>query len=183
MANDGRSGRKWFWLKKKQISLSYIKKCITAFVRDHKNMGGNKFFSECRKFKNVTLISNKGSKKKMIEALKNKEVLGLASDQNAKKHGTFIDFFGTKASIPKGAGHFHYLTGTKVIIGFCTLNRDLSYNFKLREIKVNNNGEQKENLIVKLNTIYSKLLEEEIIKSPSQYFWFHKKWEKYIYKK
>ena len=26
MANDGRSARKWFWLKKKQISLSFIKK-------------------------------------------------------------------------------------------------------------------------------------------------------------
>ena len=35
MANDGRSGRKWFWLKKKQISLSFIKKCITALVKDN----------------------------------------------------------------------------------------------------------------------------------------------------
>ena len=39
MANDGRSGRKWFWLKKKQISLSFIKKCITAFVKvNNKNI-------------------------------------------------------------------------------------------------------------------------------------------------
>ena len=35
MANDGRSGRKWFWLNKKQISLSFIKKCITALVKDN----------------------------------------------------------------------------------------------------------------------------------------------------
>ena len=158
-------------------------KKIMAVVRDHKNIGGNKFFSECRKLNNVTLISNKGSKKKMIEALNNGEVLGLASDQNAKKHGTYIDFFGTQASIPKGAGHFHYLTGKRVIIGFCILNKDLSYCFKLKEIQLDNNCEQKENLIVKLNNIYTKLLEEEIIKSPSQYFWFHKKWKKYIYKK
>ena len=35
MANDGRSGRKWFWLNKKQISLTFIKKCITALVKDN----------------------------------------------------------------------------------------------------------------------------------------------------
>ena len=35
MANDGRSARKWFWLKKKQISLLFIKKCITALVKDN----------------------------------------------------------------------------------------------------------------------------------------------------
>ena len=33
MANDGRSARKWFWLKKKQISLLFIKKCITSYRR------------------------------------------------------------------------------------------------------------------------------------------------------
>ncbi|MFL2885849.1 MAG: hypothetical protein ACJZ48_02810 [Candidatus Pelagibacterales bacterium] len=35
MANDGRSARKWFWLKKKQISLLFIKKCITALIKDN----------------------------------------------------------------------------------------------------------------------------------------------------
>jgi len=158
-------------------------KKITAVVRNHNNIGGNRFFSECRNLSNVTLISNKGSKKKMVEALNHGEVLGLASDQNAKNRGTHIKFFNKEASIPKGAGHFHYLTGKQVIVGFCILNKDLSYTFKLREIQLNNNCEQKENLIVKLNNIYTKLLEEEIVKSPFQYFWFHKKWEKHIYKK
>ena len=158
-------------------------KKITAVVRDHNNIGGNRFFSECRNLSNVTLISNKGSRKKMIEALNHGEVLGLASDQNAKDRGTYINFFNRKASIPKGAGHFHYLTGKKVVIGFCILNKDLSYTVKLEEISLNKNCEQKENLIVELNDVYTKLLEEEIIKSPSQYFWFHKKWEKYIYNK
>ena len=38
------------------------------------------------------------------------------------------------------------------------------------------------NIIVEVNSIYSKLLESEIIKYPNQYFWFHKKWDKNIYK-
>ena len=113
--------------------INHYKK-ITAVVRHHNNIGGNRFFSECRNLSNVTLISNKGSRKKMIDALNHGEVLGLASDQNAKDRGTYVDFFGRKASIPKGAGHFHYLTCKKVVIGFCILNEDLSYTVKLKEI-------------------------------------------------
>jgi len=160
--------------------ISQYKK-MTVIVREHKNVGGDKFFSQCRNLKNVTLISNKGSKRKMINALTNGEILALASDQNAKHHGTYNNFFGKKASIPKGAGHFYNITNKKIIIGFCILNNQYKYNFKLERLKIDKNDEQKENLIVKLNDIYAKLLENEIKKFPEQYFWFHKKWEKNIY--
>ena len=156
-------------------------KKVTGIVRKQKNSGGNKFFSECRAIKNVSLVANKGSKRKMLDALNNGEVLLLATDQNAKKNGTYIDFFGEQASIPKGAGHFYYSTKSTLVIGFCILNENLQYEFKLRTIKINKNIEQKENTIVEVNRIYSKLLQDEIIKYPEQYFWFHKKWNKNIY--
>ena len=34
LANDGRSGRKWFWLSKKNITVSFIEKCLVALVKD-----------------------------------------------------------------------------------------------------------------------------------------------------
>ena len=162
--------------------ISQYKK-TTAIVRKQRNSGGNKFFSECRMLDNVSLIPNKGSKRKMLEDRKNREILLLASDQNAKKHGTYIEFFGEKASIPKGAGHFYYSTDSMLAVGFCILRKDLKYEFKLREIKINNNIEQKEDLIVEVNSVYSRILENEINKHPEQYFWFHKKWDKNIYDK
>ena len=98
------------------LSIISQHKKATAIVREQRNYGGDKFFSECRMLKNVSLIPNKGSKRKMLEALNNGEILLLASDQNAKKRGVYIDFFGKPASFPKGAGHFHYTTGKKIII-------------------------------------------------------------------
>ena len=160
--------------------ISKLKKMLVV-VREQKNSGGDKFFSKARKNKNITLISKKGSKKAMIEAIKNKHVLGLASDQNAKDKGTYIKFFGKPASIPKGAGHFHYLTKCKIVIGFCIINKEYKYDLKLREIHLKDNYEQKDDLIVKINEIYVKALENEILKYPEQYFWFHKKWDKSFY--
>jgi len=61
------------------------------------------------------------------------------------------------------------------------LNKDLKYDFKLEYINIENNFEQKEELIVKVNEIYVQMLEKAIIQHPEQYFWFHKKWDKNIY--
>ena len=161
--------------------ISKYKKMI-AVVRVQANEGGDKFVRYLRSFQNITLISNKGSKRKMLRGLSEGESLLLASDQNAKSAGTYVDFFGKPASIPKGAAHFHLKTNKKILIGFCILNEKNIYEFKLRELNYKKTSEQKEQLIIQINTEYSKILEEEIKKNPSQYFWFHKKWDKYIYK-
>ena len=162
--------------------ISFHKK-FTVIVREQKNLGGDKFFRECRQYNNnIFIISKKGSKKEMLNNLNNGHVLGLASDQNAHDKGTQTLFFNKYASFPKGAGHFKYLTNRKLIIGFCILNKDFNYELKLKEINIEKNFEQKADLIVKVNKIYSQHLENEIIKFPEQYFWFHKKWDKNIYK-
>ena len=118
----------------------------------------------------------------MLKALKNNYVLGLASDQNAKFRGVYVDFFNKPTSIPKGAGYFHYHTKHKIALCFCILNKNLSYDFKIEYLNIEKyNIELKEDLIVKINEIYTKKLENEILKHPEQYFWFHRKWDKSLY--
>jgi len=161
--------------------MSKFKK-VTLVVRKQRNLGAHRFFSECRGIPNVSVISKKGSREIMYDAINNGELLWLASDQNAKDRGIYLNFFGKSASFPKGAGHFHYTSGKRIIIGFCILNKNYTYKFILKEIQLNKNYEQKDDMIVEINKIYIKLLEKEIKKYPEQYFWFHKKWDKEIYK-
>jgi KDO2-lipid IV(A) lauroyltransferase len=155
---------------------------MMAVAREQKNSGADKFITENRSFNNVSLISNKGSKRKMLKSLIDKKILLIASDQNAKKHGNYIDFFGKPCSIPKGAGHFYSSTKSKLLIGFCILKEDLTYYLEIKNIELKNKSEQKQDIIVEINTIYSKMLEDIIKRYPEQYFWFHKKWDKEIYK-
>ena len=44
------------------------------------------------------------------------------------------------------------------------------------------NIEQKDDIIIEINRLYVEILEGIIKKYPEQYFWFHKKWDKRIYK-
>ena len=61
------------------------------------------------------------------------------------------------------------------------INAGLYPKEKYEDTNLNNKYEQKDELIVEVNKLYVKLLENEIKKYPEQYFWFHKKWNKEIY--
>ena len=160
--------------------LSQYKKS-TVVVKAQRNKGGNKFLNETRNFKNITLLSMKSSKRVMIDALINGEALALASDQNAEDKGIKIPFFGLEASIPKGAAYFHYKTKCPIAVGFCILKKDFSYEFKLRNIDINQNFDNTEDLFFSIHQMYASLLEQEIKKNPEQYFWFHRKWNRELY--
>ena len=157
-------------------------KRMMAVAREQKNSGADKFITESRNFNNVSLISNKGSTKKMATALLNSQLLLLVCDQNAKDKGNKVNFFGKKCSLPRGPGHFYYLTKCKLTYGFCILKEDYKYELIIREINIKNNIEQKDDIIIEINRLYTEVLEGIIKQYPEQYFWFHKKWDKEIYK-
>ena len=153
----------------------------SVVVRVQRNLGGDKFVTQCRQNDNIDLLPKGISKLKMVKAITNGHLLALASDQNAGKKGIPIKFFNYSSSIPRGASYFYYKTKCPIYIGFCILQEDSSYVFKLKELKLKNLPEQIHDLNIEINTIYSKMLEYEIKKYPEQYFWFHKKWDKKIY--
>ena len=157
-------------------------KKTTAIVKTQRNLGGDKFVSELRTFNNITLLPMNSSKRKMIQALIDGEILALASDQNAGNKGARALFFGKETSVPKGAAYFYHKTKCPIAIGFCILNKDYTYKFKLEKINIKRNPENIDNLFIEVNTIFTKLLENQIKKCPEQYFWFHRKWDRNIYK-
>ena len=154
---------------------------ISIVTQTQKNKSAEKFFNWVREKENTQLIPKKESKEIMKQVLIQDKFLGLASDQNAGKHGIQIPFFNSKVSMPKGAGYFHIKTKKPIFIGFCILNSNLKYELNLIKIDENIINDNKNDLTYNINQYFSNLLEEEIIKYPEQYFWFHKKWSKNIY--
>lgn len=155
---------------------------FSVVYQTQRNRGSDLFFKQVRRFKYIELIPRKGAKLALMKALKNGSFLGLASDQNAGKAGVKVDFFNEKTSIPKGAAHFHLKTHSPILVGFCILSDDYSYSLSLHEMDLSNLSNEYDVAVKEINQKFSHLLEEKIIQYPHQYFWFHKKWDKTIYK-
>ena len=148
-----------------------------------KNPYLNRLFLKIRTVKNVEVIFKSDGTKKMLSILKNKIFLGLASDQNAGKKGEKVEFLNIEASIPKGAAIFHIKTGAPIIIGYCVMNKDLTYNFNAEILDTTDINFEKDDVIYRINRKFTISLEQMIKKYPNQYFWFHKMKNKKQYKK
>ncbi len=165
------------------VKILNLYKKSTIVVKEQRNLGGDRFVCEARSGKNIVLIKTKESKRKMVQAITSGHILGLASDQNADMKGTKIKFFGKETSVPKGAAFFHHKTRAPIAVGFCILNDNYSYDFSLRYISNININHNIENLFKDIGGKFSLALEAKIKEKPEQYFWFHRKWDRKIYKK
>ena len=136
-----------------------------------KNRGANRFFQEQREIPGTKHIFKKEPIEKMYDVLTQKGILGLVSDQDAKKKGVFVNFFDTPASTPKGAAMFHIRTEAPMVIGVCIRKSPSQYEITMSTIDTSKRD------IKQITQAYTSILEKHIREYPEQYFWFHRRWK------
>ena len=99
------------------------------------------------------------------------EILGLVSDQDAKRKGVFVDFFDKPASTHKGAALFHLNTNASLIFGIC-VQKNIGH-YQVEFIPINPDKKSVEDI----TQLYTSVIEQSIKKYPEQYFWFHNRWK------
>ena len=137
-----------------------------------KNRGANQFFQEQRELPGTKqFYKRENSIEIAYEILSSNGVLGLVSDQDARKKGVFVSFFGSPASTPKGAALFHLNTAAPIMMGACIQKSFQKYEIRFFQVDTSIQN------VEKITQSYTSLLEECIRKNPEQYFWFHKRWK------
>ena len=137
-----------------------------------KNKGANQFFQEQRELPGTKqFYKREKSIEKAYEVLEQNGVLGLVSDQDARKKGVFVKFFGSFASTPKGAAIFHLNTDAPVMMGACIQKGFQKYQIKLTAVDTSIKD------VEYITQDYTQQLEDYIRQNPEQYFWFHKRWK------
>ena len=107
----------------------------------------------------------------MYDVLNKKGILGLVSDQDAKRKGVFVNFFDTLASTPKGAALFHIRTSAPMIVGVCIKKSFMQYEIKFSTVDTSKKD------INQITQAYTSILERYVREYPEQYFWFHRRWK------
>ena len=162
------------------LSIHNIKSAGVALIQ--KNSQSDRFFNKLRISDNMKVIPINSGSKVMIQHIKDGYYLGLISDQNAGRKGTEALFFNKSVSVPKGAAAFHLKTNTPILLGFCILCKDLHYKLSFHELDLKGLPKISDDAIVEINQRFTKVLEETVREYPEQYFWFHRKWNREMYK-
>jgi len=143
-------------------------------IRSQKNRGADRFFMQLRRRIGTFPLYTRTSPQEIIHILRKGKIVALVSDQDARRRGVFVRFFGMSTSTPKGAAIFHLKTGAPLIMAFCYRKGDGTYHLRFEQIPVE---VEEGDPVTIITQRFTSRLEDEIRKRPEQYFWFHRRWK------
>jgi KDO2-lipid IV(A) lauroyltransferase len=126
-----------------------------------------------------TIIPKKGALRPLIEVLRGGGYLAMLVDQDARRRGIFVDFFGRAASTIPTPATLAIRFGVPIVCGCCLRNEDSLYSFRFSggEILEADRGADREEETRRLTAEINRHIEGWIRENPHQYLWQHRRWK------
>jgi KDO2-lipid IV(A) lauroyltransferase len=151
---------------------------ISAIVRRQGNLLVDQRLDATRRRLGVETISQREAPLKVPRALRKNGVVGIVGDQDARKAGVFVPFFGVPASTHRGPALFAIRFGAPVFA--CVARRlpgpGVRYEVSGTRVPVPRTGDLEAD-IAALTAELAARLEASVREAPEQYFWFHRRWK------
>jgi KDO2-lipid IV(A) lauroyltransferase len=134
--------------------------------------------TETRTRQGMSVILRGDAPKQVLKSLRRGRAVAIVWDQNVRRGGIFVEFFGKKASTARGPAIFPLRTGSPVFQG---VNRRLEgypsrYRLEVVPVDFTPTGDLEAD-VFRLTEVYTRFLEKEIVRTPEQYFWQHRRWK------
>jgi KDO2-lipid IV(A) lauroyltransferase len=108
--------------------------------------------------------------------LREGKVLAMMIDQNAKRHGMLVDFFGRPASSHTSIALLHLITRTPICFGYCAQVAPMRFEFRATgPFRFPPTGD-KEKDVRRILEHLNRELEAAVRASPGEYMWGHRRW-------
>jgi Kdo2-lipid IVA lauroyltransferase/acyltransferase len=100
----------------------------------------------------------------------------MLADQDARRHGVFVPFFGRLASTPEGPARLALQTGAPIVYGAVRRLADGRHRLDLDPPYFAEGGTSEENVRA-VTAWHTARLEREVRASPENWFWLHRRWK------
>jgi KDO2-lipid IV(A) lauroyltransferase len=127
----------------------------------------------------MEVISTSGSLKRIAVAVREGKWIAMLGDQDARRRGIFVPFFGKEASTAEGPAYFAWRLGIPMVPSFCVRNHDRYRTLKLinlAPIHADANA-PREQETRRLTELHVAALERVVRRFPAEYFWLHRRWK------
>lgn len=150
---------------------------INFLVGEQHNKYVDALMNKIRAGAGIGIIHMGAAAKGVFKALKANGMVALLSDQDAGAEGVRVDFFGQKASTPKGPAAFVAKTRAAVCAGF-TIRDSNSHNTLYMEdaVEPELTGDL-ETDIRNITQLYTDVLEKYCREYPDHYYWMHRRFK------
>jgi KDO2-lipid IV(A) lauroyltransferase len=124
----------------------------------------------------MRVIERGRAPKEGLRALRQGRVVAFVADQDAKRAGVFVPFFGRAASTHRGPALLALRTGAPLFLGTPLRTAQGGYRIGLEEVEVEREGSLDE-IVDRWTARFTARLEAAVRAAPEQYFWQHRRWK------
>jgi len=157
-------------------SFSRIYPKVRVIVGDQSNRRVDAAIKEIRERGGVPAISSRKGIREAVRFLREGGAVGTLMDQDARKHGIFVDFLGAPASTYTGMVALALRSGVP-FIPVLLVDGGNSYRIEIATPWEPREGASEEENIRAGAMYYNRFLEEQVRRHPENYFWAHRRWK------
>lgn len=133
--------------------------------------------NEHRETTGGVMIPKRSSTKAVIRILRENGTVGMLIDQNQKRGGTFINFFGRPCSTAKGPALLALKTGASIIFFAAIRQSDGAIKVVFEPVDIDYQAGATEENIHDIIQRCTSRLEHYSRLYPDQWFWMHRRWK------
>ena len=155
----------------------YPQRCESVIAKRLGNPGLNDLIAEIRLKLGMRTVYQDESPLRLIRALRRGKIVGTVPDQDiARLAGAFIDFFGHPAYTPTGPATLAVHGHAPLLVSF-TQRTAKGLKLVVCDPIVPRADADPDEEVLRITKLWSKYLEDAIRAHPSDWMWFHKRWE------
>ena len=152
---------------------------IWTVARPSRNPLLDDFVRSVRQATGQRILPQRGSMKAILRMLRSGGNAGFLIDQDSRRGGIFVDFFGRPASTVTSPARIAVSTGAPVAFVYA-VRIGGSHRFRLvvSDVIFPRKGADKDQETFRITQRFTKDLEELIREAPSQWMWLHRRWHR-----
>lgn len=134
----------------------------------------------------MRVIPRGEARRGVLESLRAGRFVGILGDQDARRAGVFVDFFGRPAATARGPALLALRAGVPLATTFCIRlpGRRPRYEVRIKRLSLPASGggpaSASGNLAARVTALtqaHTARLEALVRRHPEQYFWLHRRWK------
>ena len=114
--------------------------------------------------------------RRVFEALRANRCVAMLADQDARRSGVFVPFFGIPSSTPVGPAELALRTGAPIVMGFDRRRADGRHEL-IVEAPIELPDRRSPDAAVRVTAAHAARLEQRIRANPELWFWLHRRWK------
>jgi KDO2-lipid IV(A) lauroyltransferase len=141
------------------------------------NPGSDAYLDSVRRSLGIESTKIGFGMREALRAIRSGDFLAMLPDQDARRIGLHVPFFGRPASTHTGPARLAVRSGCPIAVGFLVRAASGRFHTRLEAILEPRSGAPEQEEIARLTAELTTLIEAAVRRHPDHWYWLHRRWK------